>query len=337
MYEQTAVLENKRDLSMDIAKGIGILCVILGHNGLEQVGTFHMPLFFILSGYFLSSKLSMKDFAAKKARQLLLPYAFGVLLTVFCAVIKDIVWHNPEDILPDIKMWLIAGLYGKGTKSDILFEGVHKIGVYWFLLALFIGSIIVRKFYDSQYMLAILTLIAYVGYATRQIIFLPLSIQNGMVAAFFLGIGAYARRTKLLHKKCDISILLGMIGLWIFALYNKIYMSFANLSFPYGLLNVIIALAASYLVIRFSQLISTRGGYCQKILLFYGQNTLIILCFHGLEINVYRWGWFYTLGEQLGLHAIGCQLLVCIVRILFCTLCVLIVNHTKYVKKIFSK
>lgn len=56
-----------RDSSLSILKGFGILLVVLGHSGLENVPygggvhdwvyTFHMPLFFIASGYFLSIKI----------------------------------------------------------------------------------------------------------------------------------------------------------------------------------------------------------------------------------------------------------------------------------------
>lgn len=44
----------------DIAKGISILCVILGHLGIYNVNrivfTFHMPIFFLINGYFISTK-----------------------------------------------------------------------------------------------------------------------------------------------------------------------------------------------------------------------------------------------------------------------------------------
>lgn len=41
---------------IDIAKGIGIILVILGHSGVNSeikdfIYGFHMPLFFVISGY----------------------------------------------------------------------------------------------------------------------------------------------------------------------------------------------------------------------------------------------------------------------------------------------
>lgn len=322
-----------RDLSIDVAKGIGILVVIAGHTGLAMVGTFHMAFFFLLSGYFVTSKLSMKEFTIKRAKQLLIPYVFGVLLTVVGAVLKDVLESNYTEILPDIQKWIIAGLYGKGTKQDILFEGVHKIGAYWFLLAMFLGSVIVRKYMDNKYMIAIVAIIAYVGLATRQVVFLPLSIQNGLVAAFFIGAGIYARKYDVFHRKCDPMLMFGMIVLWIFAIYNQIYMSFSGLKFPYGFLNIVVAFVASYLVVKFSQAIENKTNLLRKILVFYGQNSLVVLVFHALEINILRWSWCYT----LGLSDAGAAVLVFVCRTIFCTVCVFIVNKSKMLRRIFAK
>lgn len=45
---------SKRMIEYDIAKGIGIIAVLLGHSkiGVDIIYTFHMPLFFVISGYF---------------------------------------------------------------------------------------------------------------------------------------------------------------------------------------------------------------------------------------------------------------------------------------------
>ena len=46
-----------RDPSFDILKGLGILLMIMGHVGFGElfskyIHAFHMPLFFLISGYF---------------------------------------------------------------------------------------------------------------------------------------------------------------------------------------------------------------------------------------------------------------------------------------------
>ena len=79
--------QRERDRSLDLLKAFAIYLVIWGHaimhfrpNFEESVSfnviySFHMPLFMMLSGYFATSsmELRIKEFFAKKFRQLLLP------------------------------------------------------------------------------------------------------------------------------------------------------------------------------------------------------------------------------------------------------------------------
>ena len=61
-------MNNKRIEWLDIAKGIGILLVILGHclninqRSFHLIFTFHMPLFFLLSGYVFKDKVPFFKF-----------------------------------------------------------------------------------------------------------------------------------------------------------------------------------------------------------------------------------------------------------------------------------
>lgn len=70
---------------VDAARGLAILCVVLGHlypgDGIVQyISSFHVPVFFILSGLLMAARDGWKtrrltEFAAKKAKRLLYPYA----------------------------------------------------------------------------------------------------------------------------------------------------------------------------------------------------------------------------------------------------------------------
>lgn len=72
----------KRIEYVDVAKGIAILCVVAGHTfaaydpgSLQNkfIYSFHMPLFFILSGFFYKPQEFKKAFW-KKVKSLLVPY-----------------------------------------------------------------------------------------------------------------------------------------------------------------------------------------------------------------------------------------------------------------------
>lgn len=120
-----------------------MLCIIAGHFGIVSaerfVFTFHVPLFFLLSGYFLSTKVSFLPFMKQKARQLLVPYyVTGVVLLIVATVVNHFVW--PEiDALNNAKSMLGALLYGSGAPHSEPFA-IRQIGLLWFLWALFFST-----------------------------------------------------------------------------------------------------------------------------------------------------------------------------------------------------
>lgn len=128
-------MTNKRISYIDMAKGIGILLVVIGHFGLPSealltwIFSFHMPLFFILSGMLLShTNAPEQDLSAcikKKAKNLLIPYfTFSVLSMVFSALLDT----------AEFRSYLPYALL-----STVTFYG---ISVLWFLPALFFGEVL---------------------------------------------------------------------------------------------------------------------------------------------------------------------------------------------------
>lgn len=70
-----------RDQTLDIIKGIGIILMVVGHSGSPDyvhdiIYTFHMPLFFIASGWFFSERNleDSKGFVMRKLKNIYLPY-----------------------------------------------------------------------------------------------------------------------------------------------------------------------------------------------------------------------------------------------------------------------
>lgn len=71
---------NNRDKTLDIAKGIGILLVVIGHMPINidlynTIYTFHVPLFFFISGvlYTVKPGVTTKGYIYKTARKTLFP------------------------------------------------------------------------------------------------------------------------------------------------------------------------------------------------------------------------------------------------------------------------
>lgn len=181
-----------------------MLCIIAGHFGIASanhfVYTFHVPLFFLLSGYFLSTKVSFLPFMKQKARQLLVPYyVTGVVILVVATVVNHFVW--PEiDALNNAKSMLGALLYGSGAPHSEPFA-IRQIGLLWFLWALFFSTGFTHLALKTKYPLLTVCLIAAAGWASSKVTWLPLSIQPGAMASFFMYLGFLARKHGILDKK----------------------------------------------------------------------------------------------------------------------------------------
>lgn len=89
-------MSDKRESWIDAAKGLAIICVVIGHAYMGEplntiIYTIHMPFFFIMAGYLLNvNKWGKKKsaFLYSRYKRLLLPYFAGAILfaVLYCIV-----------------------------------------------------------------------------------------------------------------------------------------------------------------------------------------------------------------------------------------------------------
>ena len=92
--------QQSREKWIDNAKGISMLCVILGHisGGLKGswnfqfVYGFHLVMFFLLSGYTLKRKPLTVDYVNAKFSRLMIPYFY----TCLAVMIMD-TWSGSDE------------------------------------------------------------------------------------------------------------------------------------------------------------------------------------------------------------------------------------------------
>jgi fucose 4-O-acetylase-like acetyltransferase len=97
-----------RNVNWDMARGIAIWLVVWGHLVIgdslikEFIYLIHMPLFFVISGYFIFfslKKYNMKENLAKRTRALLLPWFTWSAVAWIMACIKNIILTGKVDYL----------------------------------------------------------------------------------------------------------------------------------------------------------------------------------------------------------------------------------------------
>ena len=133
---------------IDCLKALGIYLVILGHTLKDSylsvwIYSFHMPLFFILSGYLIGAKSNIsdkKEYLKRKSKSLLLPFiVFRVLLVTYWLLIES---HFRElDLGP---IWFLIILFFVEisivfvftTNKNLLKNSIITVGVILFYLFL---------------------------------------------------------------------------------------------------------------------------------------------------------------------------------------------------------
>lgn len=133
---------------VDVAKGYGILLVMLGHlePGILEpyIYSFHVPLFFFLSGYVFNDKRSFGEFLLKKCKGILLPYfSFGLIIIAFQRI------HGEVSDSADFTFSLL-----KSQLTDLLIQ--KRCWDLWFISCLFLVDIIfylMVKLFRNQFLI----------------------------------------------------------------------------------------------------------------------------------------------------------------------------------------
>jgi len=144
----------KRITWIDMAKGYGSLLVIYGHIDRysvlgEWLYTFHVPLFFILSGYMFNGECNFNEFFRKKVKSMIIPYiCLGIPMVSFWAI---------GEVISGKLNWK------GGVFTVIRFVFVqNRIWTLWFLACLFLLNILFYfavKYIKKDIFLAIFAII----------------------------------------------------------------------------------------------------------------------------------------------------------------------------------
>lgn len=289
---------NKRLVIVDVMKAICIISVIFGHiaqnDGLDSIMqffyTFHMPLFFMISGYFINiENKTISNYIISKARRLLKPY---ILACIILIVIKSIAAYiDNQDYLSVFIKWIWISIYGNGSGSGTWFyslkEGwiiIDEIGMLWFLLALFWGSIIVfiilKFFKNYKYVFIYIIIISFIGVYSSKYICLPFSLQNGLAVSFWIYIGYFLKRNKeelLLnsHKMVNFTILITSWFISIFFGQTWLFCNYYKLS----LIDILGSIGGSYVIYRLAKSIMNISLLTQ-FFSFVGKNSLVFYIIH---------------------------------------------------------
>ena len=286
--------------SVSIAKGIGIVLMVLGHasfvkGGYPYIAMFHMPLFFFFSGYCFKVVYldDFKGYARSKLKRIYSPYVkYSLLFLLLHNVFLYIGIYNCEFSYNGTvqHFYSESEIVIKGMRIAITMTGHEQLlGGFWFLHTLFLSS------FMAFFVIWICTqrLRISVGWGggvvlLMNLLFLyyelkiPLISFGGceLLACFFILIGyMYSSKQLAMERKHGLMVAIGIVLIAVGVQYwrcDMLSLTWQKL-FPY----MVSALGGTLMIFSMSDML-VKNKTVSAALDFIGSNTLAILTWHFL-------------------------------------------------------
>lgn len=276
---------NERKEWIDSLKGIGIMLVVWGHLTIPLLGetiiySFHMPLFFFISGYLFKNKdITIRSFMIGKIGTLLIPYSIYAAISFPFGIALNYLKEEPIDLLVHVKNYLF--LNGSvGWNSPL-----------WFLVVLFLVDIsyfILKKVQINSFVVGtILFLLAFWFSMTGQRY--PLGVNIVFLGLLFFYLGNETKKRKVIDylnqksiNKLIVLLFLATINILFGSILNPRVSVYHNElgNFVYFSLGALAGIYFLFLIISSFQSFTFFN--------FYGKNTLLILATHYFFIYFYK-------------------------------------------------
>ena len=286
-------MDKIRLVEFDVLKGISILLVIIGHARpffpiYEFIYSFHVPLFFIVSGYFFSNKDSLWGAIVKFSKQLLKPYLFVSFLT---CILYVFLFDHADIIIKE-------SIFGLNINNDYHIT----LGPAWFFLALFwcrlFYGIIYKKCSNDVFRMTTIVVILSFGmvfvnkfnpYGT------PFQMSQGVVCLFYYHVGYLfaIEKDRVLSVRSRNLYLIAFISLMITCCCVVVYhmkstaMNTATLSFPclpFDFVNAVFLCFSLYLIIK-KMKHNVNLQRLNDFLSWIGRYSIVIYCIHCVEYH----------------------------------------------------
>ena len=252
-------------------------CSLFGGTIRYLIFSFHMPLFFIFSGYFFRDK-PIVDVVKAGCDRLVKPYLICALLT---ELLYRIFWRK------SVLTCLIDILFAHGgPKHTLLFPTETSLGPIWFLMAIFWSRILYavifkvckKNIYFSVFIAFIVSCLAiYVG---KFLLNLPFGILTGAGGLAFYGIGSILKNTLSKYKYVFITTVI-----WLFAVFfNITYIDMVNFTYYFYPFDFICGIGGSLFVFIVSGILAKKAN--SRFIAKLGTYSLEILCIHQLVFQV---------------------------------------------------
>lgn len=246
-------MEPVRNSKLDALRGLGIILMIIGHVNTPLRGiifSFHMPLFFFISGYLYKEK-PILELLRRNCKKVLLPYLFTCLVIWICWIIAKGRWD-----------WGLSIILANGSMPVYNLTG-YAVGPLWFLMCYFmtiIGFKYLLKVKNNIVRLVILLSLWLAAYFyNKDLGLLPFSLLNAIPATCCMLLG-YSVKNEDCRRILFSPIALSLgCAMWLCCIiYGNV--SMASFIYVLGPLQIIGAFYATYILYTIVVKTNMGGG-----------------------------------------------------------------------------
>ena len=334
-----------RDTTISICKALAIILMVAGHAECPSLLSrflyeFHMPLFFIASGYFFSLKYVNDEttFVKKRSKGAYVPFVkwsvFFLLLhnlmfkigllneqygNISGGVTHPYTWHQIQQ-----NLWHIVTFMSG--------YDVFLAGAFWFFRALLVGSVLYLLLFklvlnvlqrlntkDFQQLthrnasiirvVVCVVVLLLCAWKTSERLSISSLAQGGyrdLMACFFIGCGHLMQGRLQKIGSSWLITLFSFIVVMLFAVYAPSSMAW-NATFNQFVRLPIPALCGFIMTYNVSCFINRHDNIIKRFLVFCGNNTLYVLVFHIIAykvVSVIKIVYYGLDWQQIGCHMV---------------------------------
>ncbi|PJJ61751.1 acyltransferase family protein [Compostimonas suwonensis] len=276
--QETTVGTGIRFASIDAVRLLGITAVVAAHVWTQPLShelfyTWHVPLFFVLTGYLWKPGRTVLAETRKRASTLLVPYATWLV------------------IIGTAFLW---GAFSWATAGQLLLGGAHvgrPFSAFWFVTALFFGAVVMRLLertpWSVQWGVAgVALLVAYL--APQEVAAVPLSAGVGVASLVFILAGSALRRHRdRIVRPATTGIVLIALSAVVIATGVSAPLDLKPADFGTPLLSPLVAVAISTgLVLVAERLVPLFGRTADRAIILLASCGLLVVLTHPVVLWV---------------------------------------------------
>jgi fucose 4-O-acetylase-like acetyltransferase len=268
-------------VNVDFLRGVGIIAVVVGHFA-NPLGNFiyswHMPLFFIISGYLTNLDTDFILFIKKQLRRLIYPFLIWETISLLALYSKNITLNRLQ---PDFLLLTFKSLLWMNYN---ILEGQYGF-VLWFLPALFIGKLLMYllfHFFSNQLIVVSIGLLSFF-LSFRFSGFFNSDIGLNICVWMILGKIIFTSKYFKLFNNIRYTLLIIILLYFFYFFFGTPHLDVANKNYSnYALINIIWAFIVIILLNQLGNFIFKDS----RIIKFLSIQTMAIFVLHPYTNNI---------------------------------------------------